>query len=92
MIAGDLGGAREVEAKVVATTLMGVHIALVELARALALAGSVGDGLAEAVKTQGARPLDRLEGGLHDFGSGLDDTPGREHEPPLLRSKSPRSS
>ncbi len=92
VIAGDLGGDREVEAKVVATALMGVHIALVELARALALAGAVGDGLAEAVKTQGARALDRLEGGLRDFGLRLDDTAGREHEPPLLRRKSPRSS
>ena len=92
VIADDLGGDREVEAKAVATALMGVHIALVELARTLALGGAAGEGLAEAVKTQGAGALDRLERGLRDFGLRLDDTPGREHEPPPLRRKSPRSS
>lgn len=92
VIAGDLGGDHEVEARVVATALMGVHIALVELARTLAVGGVAGDRLAEAVKTQGTRAFDRLEGGLRGFGLRLDDTPSREREPPLSRRKSPRSS
>ena len=95
VIGHDLAGDREVEAVVVATALMGVHIALVELARTLALDGLAGDRLAEAIRTQGALAFDRLEEGLRDFGLKLDDTPSgarREREPPLSRPKSRRSS
>ena len=94
VIGDDLAGDREVEAVVVATALMGVHIALVELARTLALDGLAGDRLAEAIRTQGALAFDRLEEGLRDFGLRLDDTPSRarhEREPPLSRPKSRRS-
>ncbi len=83
------------EAKVVATALMGVHIGLVELARTLALGGMAGDRLARAVKTQGALAFDRLEGGLRDFARKPGDTPNRarrERQPPLSRPKSRRSS
>ncbi len=66
-IVDDVGGDRDVEARVVATALMGVHIALVELARTLALSGVAGDHLAEAVKKHGALAFDHLEGGLRNF-------------------------
>ena len=94
VIADDVGGDDGVEAVVVATALMGVHIALVELARTLALDGVAGDRLAEAVATQGALAFDRLEGGLRDFGLRLENAPSRARggrEPPLPRPKSRRS-
>ena len=77
VIADDLGDDREVEASVVATALMGVHIALVELARTLARGGVAGDRLAGAVKTQGALAFDRLQGGLRDFAPKPDGPPSR---------------
>ncbi len=90
VIADDPGGDRELEAVVVATALMGVHIALVELARKLALDGVAGDRLADAVKTQGALALDRLEEGLLDFGVRPEDAASRERhdrDPALSRRK-----
>ncbi|MDQ4129876.1 MAG: TetR/AcrR family transcriptional regulator [Actinomycetota bacterium] len=81
-IADDLGGDREVQARVVATALMGVHVALVDLARTLALGGVAGGRLAKAVEAQAVPAFDRLERGLRDFGLRPDDASSRAPREP----------
>ena len=56
-----------VEGLVVANALMGVHAALLEHVRALAVRGVRGAQLVEAMEAEGARALDRLERGLGDY-------------------------
>lgn len=68
VIADEIGDSdHEVESAVVATALMAVHTALVELARTLAVRGVTGEALAKAVQTQGAVAFDRLAAGLLDY-------------------------
>ncbi len=56
--------ADEVQARVVANALMGVHRALVDFTRARILAGARGSALAREVRARGRRALATLERGL----------------------------
>ena len=56
-----------VEVLVVANALMGVHAALLEYVRALALGGLRGAELVEAMEAEAARAFDRLERGLGGY-------------------------
>ena len=56
-----------VQALVVANALMGVHAALLEHVRALALGGLRGADLVEAMQAEGARAFESLERGLGDY-------------------------
>lgn len=69
LIAGETGApADDVEARVVATALLGVHRALIDYTRARVLAGSRNPQLARDVRKQGKRALAALERGLSDYG------------------------
>ncbi|HEY1358279.1 MAG TPA: TetR/AcrR family transcriptional regulator [Thermoleophilaceae bacterium] len=57
-------GRDEVEARVIANALMGVHRALIDYTRARILAGARGPALARAVRARGKRGLATLERGL----------------------------
>ena len=59
--------AGDVEAQAAASALMGVHRALVAHARARVLAGWHGPRLAADARSQAARALARLEGGLAGY-------------------------
>jgi AcrR family transcriptional regulator len=65
-------GARpgDIEPRVVANALMGVHRSLVDFTRARIVAGDPGPKLRRAVLAQGKRALARLETGLADYGAG----------------------
>ena len=56
-----------VERLVAANALMGVHAALIEHVRALALRGVRGTELVDAMQAEGGRAFDRLERGLRDY-------------------------
>ena len=57
----------QLEALVVAHALMGIHAALLQHVRALALRGLRGDDLVQATEAEVARAFDRLERGLRDY-------------------------
>jgi AcrR family transcriptional regulator len=68
LLAEETGSSPEdVEAWTVASALMGVHAALVAHTRARVLAGWSGDRLAADTRSQAARALDRLEGGIGGY-------------------------
>jgi AcrR family transcriptional regulator len=61
-------GESGVEPWVVANALMGVHRALVDFARGRIVAGEA-DGLADAVRDEADRALERMRGGLAGYGA-----------------------
>ena len=72
-----------VEGLVAANALMGVHAALLEHVRVLALRGLRGTELTQAMEAEVVRAFDRLERGLRDYAI----KPGRRESP---RSQGPR--
>jgi AcrR family transcriptional regulator len=70
LIADETGAdAEDVEPRVAANALMGVHGALVDYTRRRVLAGARNPRLAREVRTQGTRALEALERGLADYGA-----------------------
>ena len=68
LIADETGaGTDDVEARAVASALMGVQRALVHHVRASVLRGERGPGLATALQSQAKRAFDRLDRGLGDY-------------------------
>jgi AcrR family transcriptional regulator len=71
LIAEETGAAADdVEPRVVANALMGVHRALVDFTRRRILAGARSPALAREVRAQGKRALAALEHGLAGYGAG----------------------
>ena len=68
LIADETGaGADDVEARAVASALMGVQRALVHYVRASVLRDERGQALATKLRSQAKRAFDRLERGLGDY-------------------------
>jgi AcrR family transcriptional regulator len=68
LIAQETGAkADDVEPRVVANALMGVHRALVDYTRRQIIAGARNPGLRRSVRAQGKRALDALEQGLGSY-------------------------
>jgi AcrR family transcriptional regulator len=69
LLARETGAARDdVEPRVVANALMGVHRALVDFTRRRIVAGERNPRLHRQVRAQGRRALERLERGLEGYG------------------------
>jgi AcrR family transcriptional regulator len=67
LIAEDTG-ANDVTSQVVANTLLGLHRALIDHVRGLALAGASAARIRRSVRSEGERAVAQLERGLGDFG------------------------